>query len=62
MFAVQVEGAVGLKVFKVLYLNPSVCTRFSSGCIFNLATTDAETLQMPFQNILGVISCGGIPS
>ena len=41
---------------KVLYLTPSARARFSSGRIFNLVTTDAETLQMLFQNILGVIS------
>lgn len=41
---------------KVLYLTPSARAQFSSGRIFNLVTTDAETLQMLFQNILGVIS------
>ena len=41
---------------KVLYLTPSARAQFSSGRIFNLVTTDAETLQSLFQNILGVIS------
>ena len=41
---------------KVLYLTPSARAQFSSGRIFNLVTTDAETLQMLFQNILGVVS------
>ncbi len=41
---------------KVLRLTPTEQQRFSSGKVFNLVTSDAETLQALCQNILGVIS------
>jgi ATP-binding cassette subfamily C (CFTR/MRP) protein 1 len=41
---------------KVLRLTPTAQQRFSSGKVFNLVTSDAETLQALCQNILGVIS------
>ncbi|CAL8468910.1 g8451 [Coccomyxa elongata] len=41
---------------KVLYIAPSARAEFSSGRVFNLVTSDAETLQMLCQNIMGLIS------
>lgn len=41
---------------KVLRLTPAAQQHFSSGKVFNLVTSDAETLQALCQNILGVIS------
>ena len=41
---------------KVLFLTPGAQHRFTSGRIFNLVTSDAETLQQLCQNLLGVIS------
>ena len=41
---------------KVLFLTPGAQQQFSSGRIFNLVTSDAETLQQLCQNLLGVIS------
>lgn len=41
---------------KVLFLTPGAQARFTSGRIFNLVTSDAETLQQLCQNLLGVVS------
>ena len=41
---------------KVLYISPAVRSDFSSGRVFNLVTSDAETLQLLCQNIMGLIS------
>ena len=41
---------------KVLFIAPSARAEFSSGRVFNLVTSDAETLQMLCQNIMGLIS------
>ena len=41
---------------KTLFLSPGAQHQFTSGRIFNLVTSDAETLQQLCQNILGVIS------
>jgi len=41
---------------KVLYISPAVRGEFSSGRVFNLVTSDAETLQLLTQNIMGLIS------
>ena len=41
---------------KVLFLTPGAQHSFTSGRIFNLVTSDAETLQQLCQNLLGVIS------
>lgn len=41
---------------KVLYISPSERGKFSSGRVFNLVTSDAETLQLLCQNIMGLIS------
>lgn len=41
---------------KVLRLTPTAQQQFTSGRIFNMVTSDAETLQQLCQNLLGVIS------
>lgn len=41
---------------KVLFISPAVRGEFTSGRVFNLVTSDAETLQMLSQNIMGLIS------
>ena len=41
---------------KVLCLTPTAQGQFTSGRIFNMVTSDAETLQQLCQNLLGVIS------
>ena len=41
---------------KVLYISPKVRGEFSSGRVFNLVTSDAETLQLLTQNIMGLMS------
>ena len=41
---------------KVLFISPAVRGEFTSGRVFNLVTSDAETLQMLCQNIMGLIS------
>lgn len=41
---------------KVLYIAPSARGEFSSGRVFNLVMSDAETLQLLCQNIMGLIS------
>lgn len=40
----------------MLFLTPGAQHDFTSGRIFNLVTSDAETLQQLCQNLLGVIS------
>ena len=41
---------------KVLFISPAVRGEFTSGRVFNLVTSDAETLQLLCQNIMGLIS------
>ncbi|KAK9802963.1 hypothetical protein WJX72_012534 [[Myrmecia] bisecta] len=41
---------------KVLALSPTARAEFSSGRVFNLVTSDAETLQLLCQSIMGIIS------
>jgi ABC-type transport system involved in cytochrome bd biosynthesis fused ATPase/permease subunit len=41
---------------KVLFISPAKRADFSSGRVFNLVTSDAETLQLLCQNIMGLMS------
>ena len=53
----RLRGVLVHEVFcKVLSLAPPARARFSSGRIFNLVTSDAETVQLLSQNILGFMS------
>lgn len=41
---------------KVIALSPTAWAQFTSGRVFNLVTSDVETLQMLSQNIMNLIS------
>ena len=41
---------------KVVALSPTAWAQFSSGRVFNLVTSDVETLQLLSQNIMNLIS------
>ena len=41
---------------KVIALSPTAWAQFSSGRVFNLVTSDVETLQLLSQNIMNLIS------
>ena len=53
----RLRGVLCHEVYrKVLLLTPSARNQFSSGRVYNLVTSDTETVQMLSQNILGLIS------
>lgn len=41
---------------KSLYLTPTARAKYSSGRVFNLVASDAESIQTVAQNLLGVMS------